>query len=126
MLCGWDTKTRMSHAWAISELLLHEPAHLSVIGGVFILESVIRYTALVRYSEFGGCPLFGSRKCIASTGIKVGTSTVNRGGPLLGGSVIRASTVCVRPLSCRQQTTVDVYHGILPDSIVLTGTLLHT
>ena len=54
------------------------PAHLSVIGGDFVLESVTRYAALVRYSEFGGCPLFGSRKCTASTGIAVGTSTVVR------------------------------------------------
>ena len=30
------------------------------------------------YSEFGGCPIFGSRKCTASTGIAVGTSTVVR------------------------------------------------
>ena len=64
------------HAWDISGLHLHEPAHLSVIGGVFILESVVRYTALVCHSEFRGCPLFGSRKCIASTGIAVGTCTV--------------------------------------------------
>ena len=42
------------------------------------MESVARYAALVRYSEFGGCPLFGSRKCTASTGIAVGTSTVVR------------------------------------------------
>ena len=54
------------------------PAHLSVIGGDFVLESVARYAALVRYSEFGGCSLFGSRKCTASTGIAVGTSTVVR------------------------------------------------
>ena len=26
--------------------------------------------------EFGGCPLFGSKKCIVSTGIAVGTSAV--------------------------------------------------
>ena len=45
------------------------PAHLSVIGGDFVLESVVR-------SEFGGCLLFGSIKCTASTGIAVGTSTV--------------------------------------------------
>ena len=31
---------------------------------------------LAVYSEFGGCALFGSRKCTASTGIAVGTSTV--------------------------------------------------
>ena len=54
------------------------PAHLSAIGGDFVLENVARYAALVRYSEFGGCPLFGSRKCTASTGIAVGTSTVVR------------------------------------------------
>ena len=28
--------------------------------------------------EFGGCPLFGSSKCIESTGIAVGASTVVR------------------------------------------------
>ena len=54
------------------------PAHLSVIGGDFVLESVARYAALVRYSEFRGCPLFGSNKCTASTGIVVGISTVVR------------------------------------------------
>ena len=54
------------------------PAHLSVIGGDFVLQSVIRCTVFVRYSEFGGCTLFGSRKCTASTGIEVGTSTVVR------------------------------------------------
>ena len=54
------------------------PAHLSAIGGDFVLESVVQCAAFVRYSEFGGCPLFGSRKCTASTGIAVGTSTVVR------------------------------------------------
>ena len=53
-------------------------AHLSIIEGAFILENVIRYTALDRYSEFGGCLLFGSRKCIVSMGIAVGTSSVVR------------------------------------------------
>ena len=51
---------------------------LSDIGGDFVLESVVRCAAFVRYLEFGGCPLFGSRKCTASTGIAVGTSTVGR------------------------------------------------
>ena len=60
-------------AQAISEFCPHEPAHLSVIGGVFI---VIRYTVAVCYSEFGGCSLFWSRRCIAFTGIAVGTSMV--------------------------------------------------
>ena len=54
------------------------PAYLSVIRGEFVLENVVRYAALVRYSEFGGCPLFRSIKCTASTGIAVGTSTVVR------------------------------------------------
>ena len=54
------------------------PAHLSVIGGDFVLESVVRYAAFVRYSEFRGCALLGSIKCTASTGIAVGTSTVVR------------------------------------------------
>ena len=52
------------------------PAHLFIIGGIFILESVSRHTALVHSSEFGGCPLFGSRKCIVSMGIAVRTSMV--------------------------------------------------
>ena len=51
---------------------------LSVIGGDFVLESVVRCTAFVRYSEFGGCTLFGSKKCTASTGMAVGTSMVVR------------------------------------------------
>ena len=42
------------------------------------MESVVRCVVHVRYSEFGGCSLFGSRKCTASTGIAVGTSTVVR------------------------------------------------
>ena len=54
------------------------PAHLFVIGGDFVLESVVRCAAFVRYSELGGCSLFGSRKCTVSTGIAVGTSTVVR------------------------------------------------
>ena len=36
------------------------------------------YAALVRCPEFRGYPLFGRRKCIASTGIAVGTSTEAR------------------------------------------------
>ena len=54
------------------------PAHLYVIGGDFVLESVVWCAGFVRYSEFGGCPLFGNIKCTASTGIAVGTSTVVR------------------------------------------------
>ena len=54
------------------------PAYLSIIGGDFVLESVVWYSALVRYLEFGGCPLFRSRKCIVSTGIAVGASSVVR------------------------------------------------
>ena len=52
------------------------PAHLSIIGGAFLLESIIWCTWIVRCPEFGGCPLFGSSKCIESMGIAVGTSTV--------------------------------------------------
>ena len=52
------------------------PIHLSVIGGAFLLESIVRYAVIVRYPEFGGCLLFGSSKCIVSSGIPVGTSTV--------------------------------------------------
>ena len=54
------------------------PAHLSVIRGDFVLESVVRYAALVCYSESGDCPLFGSRRCTVSTGIAVGTSPAVR------------------------------------------------
>ena len=54
------------------------PTHLSVIGGDSVLESVVLCAAFVRYSEFGGCPLFRIRKCTASMGIAVGTSTVIR------------------------------------------------
>ena len=68
------------------------PAHFFVIGGAFTFESVVRYTALVRYSEFGGCPLFGSRKCIAYMGIVDG-GPLYGGGSLLGGAVIGGSTV---------------------------------
>ena len=41
----------------------------------FYGKDTVRYAALVRCPEFRGCPLFGSIKCIASTGIAVGTST---------------------------------------------------
>ena len=72
-------RERESVVWQFFLSSAHtSPAHLSVIGGDFVLESVIRCAAFVRYSEFGGCPLFGSRKCTASTGIAVGTSTVVR------------------------------------------------
>ena len=54
------------------------PAHLFVIGGALLLESIIWCTRIVRCPEFGGCPLFGSSKCIESTGIAVGASTVVR------------------------------------------------
>ena len=54
------------------------PAHLSIIGGVFLLKSIIWCTRIVRRPEFGGCPLFGSSKCIESRGIAVGASTVVR------------------------------------------------
>ena len=51
---------------------------MSVIGGDFVLESAVRCAAFVRYSEFRGCPLFGSIKCTASKGIAIGTSSVVR------------------------------------------------
>ena len=47
-----------------------------------------------RYSEFGGCPLYGSSKCVygnSSWYIHGGPLFV--GGPLLGGSVIGVSAV---------------------------------
>ena len=40
------------------------------------MESIIWYTRIVCCPEFGGCPLFGSSKCIESMGIVVGASTV--------------------------------------------------
>ena len=60
-------------SWTAADSSYTSLTHLSVVGGVFL---VVRYAALVCYSEFRGCPLFGSSKCIASTGIAVGTSTV--------------------------------------------------
>ena len=51
------------------------PSHLSVIGGALLQERYVRYAALVRCRKFRGFPLLGSRKCIASTRIAVGTST---------------------------------------------------
>ena len=71
-------KYRDANEKARPRLIFLSFAHLCVIGGDFVLESVARYAALVRYSEFGSCRLFGSRKCTASTGIAVGTSTVVR------------------------------------------------
>ena len=41
----------------------------------FYRKDTVQYAALVRCPEFRGCPLFGSRKCIASTGRAVGIST---------------------------------------------------
>ena len=52
------------------------PAHLSAIGGVLLLESIIWCTRIVRCPDFRGCPLFGSSECIESMEIAVGTSTV--------------------------------------------------
>ena len=40
-----------------------------------LLQERYHLVALVRCLEFRGCSLFGSRKCIVSTGIAVGTST---------------------------------------------------
>ena len=59
----------------------------------------------------GGCPLFGSCKCIACTGIAVGTSTVVRYtvDPQLGVSVIGGSTQ-----SARQRTGVTVILCVSP------------
>ena len=48
--------------------------HLSVIGGAFLLESIIWCTWIVRYLEFGGYPLFVSSECIEYIGIAVGIS----------------------------------------------------
>ena len=54
------------------------PAHLYIIRGTFLLESIIWCTQIVHCLEFGGCPLFGSSECIESAGIAVGASTVVR------------------------------------------------
>ena len=43
---------------------------MSVIA--LLLESIVSFMGLVRCPEFGGCALFGTRKCITSTGIAVG------------------------------------------------------
>ena len=51
-------------------------AHLSIIGGVFLLENVIWCMRIVRCQEFGGYPLFRTVECIESTGIAVGALTV--------------------------------------------------
>ena len=71
------------------------PAHLSVIGVLFLLESVVWYAVLVHCPEFRSCPLFRSSKCIGSVGIAVRASTwsVIWRRLLLGGSVIEGSTV---------------------------------
>ena len=84
------------------------PAHLSIIGGALLLENIIWCTRIVRCPEFGGCLLFGSRKCIESTGIAVGTLTVVRCGrcPLLGVSVNGGSPVYT---SCIVQS-VEIYY----------------
>ena len=55
---------QLIEAWSqgshIFELRPEYPASLSVIGGAFLLESIIWCTRIVRCPEFGGCPLFGS------------------------------------------------------------------
>ena len=59
---GWDAKTRMRdpvHRLFLSSAHM-SPTDLFVIGGAFMLESVVWYIVLVRYLEFRGCPLFGS------------------------------------------------------------------
>ena len=101
----WDTspESTLIGRWLFLSSANTNHAHLSVIGGVFLFESVIRYAALVRYSEFGVCSLFGSSKCIASTGIAVGTSTVVRysdevrnWGSVIGGSTVVAKVEVVK------------------------------
>ena len=76
------------------------PAHLSVIGGDFVLEIVL----LVR----SVCPLFGIRRLSAIreqkmycaygySGRYIHRGPLFGGGPLLGGSVIGGSTVVECP-----------------------------
>ena len=62
----------------IFELRPQVPSHSSIIGGAFLLESIIWCTQIVCCPLFGGCLLFGSSKCIESTGIAVGASTIVR------------------------------------------------
>ena len=54
----------------------HKRSVCPLIGGAFLLESIIWCSWIVRYPEFGGCPLFGSSKCIVSMGIAVAILTV--------------------------------------------------
>ena len=84
-------KYRDANEKARPRMILLSSAHLFVIRGDFVLESIARYAALVRYSEFGGFPLFGSRKCTASTGIAVGI--IIHGGPLFGGGPLLGESV---------------------------------
>ena len=65
-----------ARARSISEFRPRESRPLVRYRGCFYIG--VRYTVLDRYSEFGGCSIFRSRKCIAPTGIAVGISTVVR------------------------------------------------
>ena len=88
---------------AISELRPHEPANLSVIGGVFSIRKC--------RSASSACPLFGIRRLSAIWEKKMdcvygNSSWYIHGGPLfgggllLGGSVIGGSTVISLRLKC--------------------------
>ena len=82
-MCFYCFMPRFMHAGITTTCIFSSfahkcPAHLFIIGGAFLLESIIWCTRIVRCSEFGGCPLFGSSKCIESTGIAVGASTAVR------------------------------------------------
>ena len=79
--CRWNTARAhakrlvelgsQTAALAISELRHTSPptCRLLEVFFYFLLEGVVRYAALDRYSEFGGCSIFGSSKCITSMGI---------------------------------------------------------
>ena len=80
-------------------------AQLFVIGGAFVLDSVVCYATFVRCLEFRDCLLFWSSKCIFSMGIAVGTSMAvcymeevhYMDGPLLEVPLynVRLATVCI-------------------------------
>ena len=67
------------------------PAHLSIIGGAFLLESIIWCARIVRYPEFGGCLLFVSNRIAdgASTVVHYMVHCVNGGS-----TVYLVSGVC--------------------------------
>ena len=64
--------------WAISKLCPHEPHPLVHYQMWFYMGKCRLVHSTCRMFGIRRCPLFGSRKCTASKGIAVGTSTVVR------------------------------------------------